>query len=367
MLTLVLLSATARVLLAIESKPEVVICPKALEDFRDPKSLRPDYEPTLTDPASWPEVFRRTGTVKFYVATLSPDVGLDLPALVAMAGRGGFQTEFEVGGLRPRTAADFHDQSGEEQAAMEGRLLRRWVEAGGKVNGLTTDHAIMHQMSRNFRDRDEFTKEKIEPGAGGQFEMKALLSELMDYFTSMKEEFPEARFGVIESLGYFHFDGRHGDFAATDPRLPRWDFESFIDDLLAAAKSRGVRIEWFDIDFGYNGAAHDTRSRRSSRLEVGRIRAAADILRKKGLQVGMIYNDDGRIEKDFLPGDPKHRDSKRNRWAFENTLDLWRATHSRVQPDRIVLQSWFDYPEKTGPETEPFSFFHAARELLRLP
>lgn len=79
---------------------EVVIGPKALEDFRDPGSLRADYLPVFTDEKSWPEVFTRTDSVKFYVANLDPAAGLDLPALVAMAERGGFKAEFEVGGLK---------------------------------------------------------------------------------------------------------------------------------------------------------------------------------------------------------------------------------------------------------------------------
>ncbi len=344
---------------------EVVICPRTLENFRDPSSLRADYMPVFSNPEAWPEVFQRTGTVKFYVATLSPEVGLDLPSLVAMAGKGGFKAEFEVGGLRPSSAADFHGRSGEEQAAKEIRMLRRWVEAGGAVDALSTDHAIMHQMSLNYRDRNEFTKEKVALGSGGQFEMSALMAELMDYFAAMKEEFPGAKLGVIESLGYFTFKTRHGTFPPADPRLPEWDFEKFLDDLLAAAKARGVTIDWFDIDFGYNGAAQDTRRLKARRLVTERIGAAAEIIRSKGLLVGIIYNDDGRIEKDFLPGDPKRKDPHRNRWAFENTRDLWQATRSSLQPDRILFQSWYDYPEKTGPESDPFSFLWTARELLR--
>lgn len=340
---------------------EVVVCPRALEGDAGARRPRADYVEIFENPAAWSNVYAKTDTAKFYLAMLDPRHELSLDRLVAMTQRKPLRVEFEVGGLRFANADAFSDQAGEDQAASELRALKRWTDAGGTIDAIATDHAIMHHLSMNHRDRNEFTGEKVE-ASEATFTMDALLRELMDYFVAVQKVHPNVRLGVIESLGYFHVKGRGGRvYPTTDPRLPNWDFEEFLDNLLAAAKSRGVTIDFFDIDFGYIGSAVDSRRVKASRLDVGRTRAVMDIVRSKGLQVGLMLNDDGRFDAHY----EKNHDRDRNRRAHKNTLAYWETcAKEKARPDRVLIQSWFDVPARTGPETERDSFFYTAAELI---
>jgi hypothetical protein len=353
-------------------KPEAVICPRAVIDSPDgTKVLRQDFATVFSDPIQWPETFRMTNAVKFYVTALAPVFGLDLARFVKMASDGGFRAEFETGGLRPENAADFNDRTGEKQALKELIHLRRWAEAGGKVDRITTDHAIMHQLAMNHRDKNYFNHKtvKLPPGKEHlRFDRTALLEELMDYFLTIKAEFPDAKLGVIESLGYFHVTGESGmDYPTTDKRLPRWDFTEFLDALLTTASRSGVKIDGFDIDFSHSGSAFDTRRNKGRQLDVGRVAAAVQACRKRGLEVGIIFNDDGGTGPDFRVSksmtDPgRNRISADNLHAFQMALE-----RNQVLPDRIIIQSWSDYPDLTGPESKPGTFFHTAAKLLNAP
>jgi len=155
---------------------------------------------------------------------------------------------------------------------------------------------------------------------------------------------PATKFGAIESLGFFEVngsDGRH--YSRTVPALPQWDFANYLDALLAAMKARGLTLDHFHIDFGYEGVHFDGGS--GDRLDCGRVFGVEAACRARGVTPGVIVNafHDTSVAK---PG----RETA-NREAREHTLRyLGEYLAQGGKGDELILQTWMPYPDRTGPK-----------------
>ncbi len=279
----------------------------------------------------------------------------DLKRLIAIIKTHRLKVAFETGGLRLRPwLAGREDQAGELQAQSELRLLRRWLQAGGPIDYLTTDHAVMMNM-RGVG----FPGPGLDPNRSSKMTVEELIGELVDYFEQIHRQIPHARFGVIESLGYFNVtapDGRQ--YPHTDLQLPQWEFSSFFDHLLAAITQRGLELDHFHIDFGWEGVHYD--GRRQGRLDFGRVLAVESYVQSKGVKAGVIINAfHDRAATEITP-------SEADRQAYQRTLaffDGYRRAGGRA--DHLVIQTWQPYPHRTGPEDEPYTVLNIARDILR--
>jgi len=343
------------------------IGPKAFVRGRE---LRPDFFSVLTDPTAWDEVLGQTDVFKSYIMFL-PDIPLpdkqtpeltdpQLETLARFFRNRGIKVAFEVGGLRCSKRI-CGDTAGEQYARFELHWLRRWLHAGGTIDFLTTDHAVMMNM-RGVG----FKGPGLDPNRPCKMSVAQLTQELADYFVTVHREIPNARLGVIESLGYFQITGADGTlYKQTDPKLPVWTFPEFFDGLLAAMRARGLHVDHFHIDFGYGGAAHDGRKYRGGGLDFGRIRAVEDYVHSKGVKSGIIINafHDAHYGRATPNPDPR----RASRQAWRNTLAFLRGyLAAGGASEHILLQTWQPYPDRTGPEDEPYTVLNIARDALRL-
>lgn len=332
--------------------------------FISGREIRRDYFSILTDPAAWPTVLARTDVFKSYIMMppRDPLPGEEEPqlsdeqleALAAFMRERGVRTAFEVGGLRI-TDRVFGPFAGEKCARIELTHLRRWMDCGGSVDYLTTDHAIM----MNMRGAG-FTGPGVSPVRPGNMSMGELIGELADYFETMRQEIPGVKFGVIESLGFFHITGPDGrEYPRTDPQLPVWKFDAFIDELLAAMKEKDQTLDHFHIDFGYEGVRHDGRDR--GELDFGRILGVEQAVHARGVKTGVIinaYHDRSVAEPDPIAA---------SREAYENTLAFTRGyLAAGGKSEHIIIQTWQPYPDVTGPEDRLHTVLNIARDVLAL-
>jgi hypothetical protein len=325
-----------------------------------PHPLRTDWLPILTNAGKWPTVLASTQVLKTYINILGDDEpgvpklsDAELRQLIQFVRHHKLKMAFEVGGLRT-SAKICGDTAGEDGAKNELALLRRWLDLGGSIDYLTTDHAVM----KNLRGVG-YAGAGQNPNRECKMPIRQLIDELADYFQVMHKAIPTAKLGAIESLGFFQIRGSDGTFyRQTDPKLPDWQFSEYIDNLLQAMKARGLELDHFHIDYGYTGVHFDGRA--SGKLNNGRILAVEAYLASKGVKSGVIFN--ATYDKKVKDPVPDIAD----REVHEQTLSFFKSyVASGGKADHLVIQTWQPYPERTGPETRPFTALNIARDILQ--
>jgi hypothetical protein len=330
--------------------------------FVSDRTLRDDFYPTITDPHKWPTVLSQANVFKSYIMVLPSDPvpGKTAPELseeqlkrlgdYARANR--LKVALEVGGIRMADTTP-NDQAGEYTAASELRHLKRWTAAGGSLDFLTTDHGVMMTIGAPYVDPDHFKQRGMT--------MADAIKELVDYFEIVHREIPTAKLGCIESLGFFTVQAPGGKvYSRTVPALPVWWFNEYLDMLVDLMTRRGLTLDHFHIDFGYEGVYHDGGGKGT--LDFGRILAVEAYAQSKGVEAGVIVNAfHDRSVTNPVP-------AVANRQAYENTLRFFREYMAAGgKADDIVLQTWMPYPDKTGPESEPYTVLNMDRDILLDP
>lgn len=356
LLALLLLAAP---IVAEPAPPTIWIGPKT---FTSGRSVRPDFFPVLCDANAWPTVLGRTQVFKSYIMLL-PDIAVpgnaapessdeQLTKLAELLKSRGLKVAFEVGGLRQGPELP-GEHWGRDFAESELRWLRRWKKCGGALDYLTTDHAIMMNIGSCHVQPDQHRDCGLT--------LAQTLEQLMDYFVAVRAEFPDTKLGCIESLGFFHVNGPDGhEYQRTVKALPVWHFEDYVDLLLAAMARRGLTLDHFHIDYGYEGVHNDGR-RAGTEFDYGRLLAIERYVQSKGVRAGVIVN--AFHDRKVANPDPETAD----REACEHTKQfLGGYLASGGQAEDLILQTWQPYPDHTGPETDPLSVLGLHRELLGL-
>ncbi len=338
--------------------------PKA---FVEGRTVRDDFIPMLTNQDHWSEIASRVDVFKGYIMIL-PDIpvpGKDAPEisddemqqLIAVLDDLGLKTAFEVGGARS------HEPGAGKQAAQnEFTHLRRWLDLGGRIDFLTTDHSIAKGLEAWLETVDhDFSGEMTYTDDPEVRElMQALCQETAAYFEEMATLIPGVRFGVIDSLGFFTVAGPEGQtYRATRPEIPELPFDAIFAYLIDAMAERNLELDHFHTDYGYEGVRSDGR-RAGLHLDYGRIIGVETTVRSHGIRTGNIIN----AFHDRTVDDPAPNVA--NREAFERTLEFFAGYMATgLAPDHIVLQTWQPYPDRTGPEDAPYTVMNLHRTLLR--
>ena len=335
---------------------EVWICPHPWDTTEGVYKTLSHYNTYITDPASWSEVYEQTDVVKFYMNMLNPAWGIDLAKLVDITKDK--KVAFEVGGMRSADIDSYGSRTGAAAAEFEiNELLTRWKDLGGRIDYITTDHAITLTTAASY------SPERYE----------AVVEEEMKYFEKIHEWNPDIKFGIIESLGYFRMQIDGTVYNPTgDVKMGDSDdtFDEFLDMIQNAADRYGITIDHFDIDFGYDTSIFDNWVHNRLRTpDYSRIRAALQRVRQRGLKAGVIFN------TYYQTIDQQHSSGKYGFLGVEKTdretHDDWVTFYKDFiaeggAPDKMIIQSWSYYPTMTGPETADYSFFNNARDMLRV-
>lgn len=328
--------------------------------FIEARTLRDDYYSTITDADKWPTVLAKADVFKSYLMVLPSDPVPGKPGpelsdkrmqrMAKFVRDHNLKVAFEVGGIRmgPDTP---NDQAGEYTAKGELTHLTRWLANGGTIDYLTTDHGVMSTIGSPYIVPAQYKQRGMS--------LQQAIDELVDYFEIVHQAIPTAKFGVIESLGFFTVQGLNGrEYARTVPALPVWRFADYLDMLLGAMKRRGLSLDHFHIDFGFEGVHYDGGGK--GQLDFGRIRAVESYVQSKGVNAGLIVN----AFHDQTNKTPKREDA--NRQAYENTLRFFNGYKAAGgQAKQILLQTWMPYPDRTGPEDEPYTVLNMDRDIVR--
>ena len=178
------------------------------------------------------------------------------------------------------------------------------------------------------------------------------MDEVVDSLALIHEAFPNAKIGMIESLGYFSVGE---NYTTTDPRcIYPIDFEEFLSAAQQKLGERGVELDHLHIDFSYQDCRYD--GRKQKRLDFGRLMTAEKIVKSLGLNSGIIINafdDFSYIGSNTVQEKEKAQNAaERSASAVDNTLEYFDGyVAAGGNPDTWIFQRWQPYPDVTGPET----------------
>ena len=308
--------------------PFVWVAPNPLSQ----NTLIPSFAGTVTDPSAWPTVLRQTKVLKLYIQYLAMASKGELRRIADFVREQKLAVAVEVGGIRMASADTPDDEMGITASRdNELMMLYKFVSVGGRIDYITTDHALADLMTGRDKSRPEMTLQK-------------LAEQQMLYFRYIREWFPQVKCGAIESLGYFWVNGDR-QYQATDGALDRVDFETYLAEYTRIAAEYGVPIDHFHIDFGMHDVEYDGG--------YGRILAVEALCRAQGLQTGFVAANAFHYPNAAVTGDDV---AKASASAAERTLRYFEGyMQAGGSADYLVLQRWQTYPIAVGGETEPLS------------
>ena len=315
------------------------ICPRAISN--DNPYVTDSFIDQLTDAGRWPELLAHTAVLKLYIQQLYTTPEADLKRLADFISAQNLQVAVELGGVRCAPAGTDPALLGEAAALEEYRHLAVFIAQGGRVDYITTDHALAEGMAGRNPLFENMT-------------MREMMDQQMAYYNYMLARIPDLRVGAIESLGYFQVKGDR-QYQATDPTLPTIDFETYFNTLLDAADDAGVTIDHFHIDFGYHDVKHDNG--------YGRILAVEDYVQSKGVHCGFIAGNAYHTGMAY----PAEDEDAALRSAARNTAKYYDGYRKAGgHSDTLVFQRWQQYPILVGDESDPLTCMGIFHTLLHL-
>ena len=357
--------ATAAVVFA-GKRPEVWYSPQFVDVSS--KTAPADFFRMVNAPdTAWPKLASRTSAFKLKMWPLDGANCNDtqLAGMAAAINSHGMKTGLEIGGARWGGArCDVASQL--RYAAMEQKTVSRWMSLGGRVDSITTDHALTWDI------RHELAIAPCEPPVP----MSVRIDAVAQVFASWRTFFgANVSMGFIESLGYWDIVGPDGtNFTNVAPtrlnNISGWipTLAEVTDRLLDTAKRYNPTpeiplLDHYQIDYGMDGAEQDTLRYGTVPpvgINYGRILGAEAVMEARGLRTGVILNANAAHQRTFAPTPPGclvgcNPEFTPSHSAAVRTLNVTRGY--MAQPGRrsqhALLEQWQAFPNRTGPETEP--------------
>ena len=327
------------------TKPEDVAtiwtCPKSINS--DTGYVMDDFVDKLTNAANWPTVLGKTGVLKLYIQQLYTTPEADLVRLANFVRTQKLLVAVELGGIRVAPSGTPAGSIGVTAAASEYQHLLTFIQAGGRVDYITTDHALAAEITG---------RTSVFPGLS----MQQLMQQQMAYFSYMKQRLPNLKMGAIESLGFFWVNAGSRQYQATDGTLNRMDFEYYLSELVRIASLNGIVLDHFHIDFGMHDVEYDG--------DYGRILAVEDYVHSLGLRSGFIAAN--AFHTPLLNPAPDAAAATAS--AAARTLAYFEGYRKAGgRSDYLIFQRWQPYPAAVGTESEPTSCFGIFKSMINSP
>ena len=216
------------------------------------------------------------------------------------------------------------------------RTLDPITEMGGRVDFLVTDNVFV---------KSQFSKSKKDDFAWESYE--EAVEAYATFVAGIKERYPNIRIGIIEAAFHFYWEDQDRFPAQGHSRKRYGDLKKILEDVIAACKRKGTRLDMFQPEYSY------------SRIEAtengwAKLKAMEMFCREQGMDFIFLFNDhDGGNQSGEL--------------FHKNVIHcLNEVRKNGLRPSMGTIQSWYKHPEEELPEEAPYSFMHLAKEFIEI-
>jgi hypothetical protein len=296
-------------------------------------NLRPGDEAFFADPSGWPAALAATDVLGLYVGALQIATPAQLGPVLGLAQQHGLRVVVEAGGLRPCLC------SGAAMAAAEIPMLEKVEQAG------IDDFLVVMDNVWSFVGSPSVYAPPASCPNGGQpacaHGAATFAAELSNYMQALRQRFPQVRFGWIESLNIYGFEGLPGLGGQG-----QFDLKPVIEATLNEAWTRGLPLDFFHVDAPLGGILNYPTD------PLAKLRRVEGMIRGRGLRFGIL-----------LTNGP-WTSTPDAQFAFDVQAyhDCYVGAGGRL--DNVVVQSWWSQPGSPSlalpaafaPENNPLSF-----------
>jgi len=270
--------------------------------------------------ASWPSVQARTHVLKLYISDLDRDPS-SLASMAATLNQAHIAVAIESGGLRG------WDCSGASVGNVDSDFIQRLVRAGGAISFIALDEPFANSIASG-----------AEPNCG--YTVAQAAAELATEIHIMRAAFPGVEIGLIEPVPWYSVGSYPSNSVTAFGDLPQ-----LLDTCLSVLARAHERIDFFHADAPYD---YDQALPNGWQKVV----ALEQAVRARGLRFGLIYNS----EAGGTAGDEPFHDQ---------ALAALRAYQAAGgNPDDLLLQSWYPYPDVMVPEDQANTFTNTAKDVI---
>jgi len=313
--------------LAAEGAMELSVCPAMTAEHKGEEDLFRAYEELFVDRLDeWQFVSENIDQFKFYITPLGRLIRSNPELLEKMV----------------KTMSAMDVGIGIEVCIRHGHksLIRRTLDPitrmGGRVDFLVTDNVFVKSQFRKSK-MDDFTWESYEEA----------VEAYATFVAGIKEKYPDIRIGMIEAAFRFYWEDQDRFPAEGNPKKAYGDLKTILEDVIAACKRKGTRLDLFQPEYSYS---------RIQATENGwaKLKAMETFCRKQGMDFIFLFNDhDGGNESGEL--------------FHKNVIHcLNEVNKNGVRPSMGTIQSWYTHPEEELPEDEPYTFMHLAKAFIEI-
>lgn len=293
-------------------------------------NLRPGDEAYFTGPPSWPQALQRADVFGLYVGALRVATPQQLDPVLATVAGAHLDLVVEAGGLRPCFC------TGAAMAESEIPPLERVEQAG-----IPRFLVVMDNVWSFVGNPAVYPPPAQCPGgalANCAHTAQSFAIELGNYMEAVRARFPQVRFGWIESMNIYGYDGLPG---LSTPG--QFDLKPVIEATLDQAWLRNLPLDFFHIDAPVGGILNYPTD------PMAKFRRIESLIRGRGLRFGILLTNGGIGDAQFAMQVPGYH-------------DCYTGAGGRL--DNVVVQSWWSQPGNPNlplptlfaPESDPLSF-----------
>jgi len=311
---------------AAEGAMEISICPAMTAERKGgEEELFRAYEELFVERLDeWQFVSKNIDQFKFYITPLYRLLKSDPALLEKMVKR---MSAMDIG-----IGIEMCIRHGHESLIK--RVLDPITEMGGRVDFLVTDNIFVKSQ---FTQKDEFTWESYEEA----------VEAYATFVAGIKETYPDIQIGMIEAAFRFYWEDPDRFPAEGHPNKMYGDLKTVLEDVIAACKRKGTRLDLFQPEYSY------------SRIEAtengwAKLKAMETFCREQGMDFIFLFNDhDGGNQSGSL--------------FHKNVIHcLNEVNRNGLRPSMGTIQSWYTHPEEELPEDEPYTFMHLAKTFIEI-
>lgn len=309
----------------------------------------PGVADLLQEGAEWPFTRENLTGIKLYIGQLAQPKPGQIKALINLVQKQHYQVAVEVGCCLDFGPMD--STNGEWSARSELAGIDAWYAAGGKVDYLDLDGPVRRLMFPEGRND------------GGHFEsMEKAADEVVDSVKIIHTAHPEIKFWHLTNFPNWGYKGDVSYHARGPARQDYGEYDDAHRLVYTKLKEAGIPLSGVTIDnpYDYLMGEHTSVEIKDPKSVnwLARVRAYEDRCHAEGLEVNLIVNSErGGNESDER--------------FFRETLEMVETyKHAGGHPTRWFVQTWYPYPKKIVPETEPYTLTALVKsviERVRIP